>query len=169
MLGDDVPQADAVLVGAVVDATRKAVSQLHAERQEGEAFCTYALVTTGEGLRPYLAVTVDGPGRWNLGESPYAIVGDDWLAQTEPAFSARGDLFETADPDAEWEVRAASLEEALRRLDSEGLFGDGAEREHVLLLVATMPPDESDSGFARRLNPPGRLLDAWLLEAAEGP
>lgn len=168
MHADDAPHGDAVLVEAVVDATRSAVRQLHAERREDEAFCAYALVTTGEGFRPYLAVTVHGPDRWNLADSPYAIVGDEWLAQTEPAFSARGDLFEAADPDAEWEVRSASLEEALRRLDGEGLFGTGPARDEVLLLVATMPPDESDAGFARRLNASGPLLDAWLREAAEG-
>jgi len=170
MNSSDKAQGDPALVNAVSDATRHAVTRFHAEHDNhDETFCVYALVTSGEGLRPYLTVTVDGPDRWNLADSPYAIVGDDWLAQTESAFSARGNVFEAADIDAEWDLRLASMEESLRRLDSEGLFGIGAQREAVLLLVATMPPDESDSGFARRLNPPGPLLEAWLREAAEGP
>lgn len=170
MSSSDKAQGAPALVKVVSDATRHAVTRFHAERDDyGETFCVYALVTSGEGMRPYLTVTVDGPDRWNLADSPYAIVGDDWLAQTESAFSARGDLFEATDIDAEWDLRLASMEESLRRLDREGLFGTGTQREAILLLVATMPPDESDSGFARRLNPPGPLLEAWLREAAEGP
>ena len=94
MSSSDKAQGAPALVKVVSDATRHAVTRFHAERDDyGETFCVYALVTSGEGMRPYLTVTVDGPDRWNLADSPYAIVGDDWLAQTESAFSARGDLF----------------------------------------------------------------------------
>lgn len=156
------------LVDAVVDAAREAVLHLRAEHPED--FCIYALVTSGEAHRPYLAATVRGDAQWDLAEEPYAIVADDILARTEGAFERRGQLHEMSDPSAEMEYarRLASLEEALRRLDHEGVFGTDDERGLVLLLVATMPPDESDAGFGRRLNPPGPLLDAWLCEAAEG-
>lgn len=156
------------LVDAVAKATEEAIRELH--RDHTEDFCVYALVTSGEGYRPYLAATVHGPSRWDLAEGPYDIVGDEVMARAEPAFSARGELHEMSDTDADTEfwLRLTSMEEALRRLDDGGLFGREEARSRVLLLVATMPPDESDASFARRLNPPGPLLDAWLNEAAEG-
>ncbi|MGH3359562.1 MAG: DUF4303 domain-containing protein [Nocardioidaceae bacterium] len=162
------PEPAPGLVEAIMDATRHAVTGLRAEHSG--PFCAYALLTTGEGLRPYLTVTLDGPHRWNLSDGLFAIVGDEWFARLAPPFDARGDLHALDDDssDTEYAIRFASMEEALRRLDDEGFFGTGRERERVLLLVATMPPDESDAGFARRLNPPGALLDAWLSEAAEG-
>ncbi|GIG39318.1 DUF4303 domain-containing protein [Cellulomonas phragmiteti] len=159
---------DAALTGAIAAATRAAVDGLRAAHPG--PFCVVALVTTGEALRPYLSVTLDGDGRWDLADSPLAIVGDEHFAALEPLYAARGDVHALPSPDAEREygVRLASMEAALRLLDGEGLFGVGPAREQVLLLVATMPPDESDAGFACRLNPPGPLLTAWLEEASEG-
>ncbi|WP_179210946.1 DUF4303 domain-containing protein [Cellulomonas iranensis] len=159
---------DPVLTAAIADATRAAVTRLRAEHPG--PFCAYALVTTGEALRPYLTVTPDGPERWDLADSPYAITGDEHFAHGTALYAARGDLADLPAREAqtEYDQRLASMEAVLRTLDAEGLFGTGAAREATLLLVATMPPDESDAGFARRLNPPGPLLDDWLVEAAEG-
>lgn len=169
MSTDDAAVPDPRLTAAIVEACRPAILDLRAEHPQ-EHFCVYALVTVGEGLRPYLAATVHGDGRWDLADSPFAIVGERWLSQTEPAFRER-DTMDELTPlawQAEFRTRLASMEAALRELDDAGLFGTGAERATVLLLVALMPPDDSDTGFARRLNPPGPLLDAWLAEAAEG-
>ncbi|UOQ58760.1 DUF4303 domain-containing protein [Leucobacter allii] len=148
------------LVDVVADAAREAILRLRAAHTED--FCIYALVASGEAYRPHLAATVRGDGQWDLAEDPDAIVEDDILARTEEAFEGRGQLHEMSDPAAETEYvrRLASLEAALRRLDQEGMFGIGDERSRVLLVVATMPPDESDAGFARRLNLSGPLLDA---------
>lgn len=159
---------DAVLTAAIAAATRRAVEQLRAEHPG--PFCTFALITTGEALRPYLGVTLDGPERWDLADSALAICGDEHLAAVEPLYAARGELRDLTEEDAEREygIRLASMEAALRLLDGENLFGTGRARERVLLLVTTMPPDESDAGFARRLNAPGPLLTAWLEEASEG-
>lgn len=156
------------LVDAVAEAAGEAIRRLHDDHAED--FCVYALVTTGEGYRPYLAATVHGQSRWDLTAGPYDIVGDELLARAEPAFAARTALHElsTAEAETELQRRLASMEAALRRLDDDGLFGRGEDRDRVLLLVATMPPDDSDASFARRLNPPGQLLDTWLEEAAEG-
>jgi hypothetical protein len=161
-------EPDPVLTAAIADATRAAVAQLHVEHPG--PFCAYALVTTGEALRPYLIVTPDGPERWDLADSPYAITGDEHFAHVAALYAARGDLADlpVEEAPAEYDRRLASMEAAWCVLDAEGLFGAGAARAATLLLVATMPPDESDAGFARRLNPPGPLLDAWLAEAAEG-
>ncbi|WP_449277955.1 DUF4303 domain-containing protein [Leucobacter sp. GX24907] len=164
MIVEPVPE----LVDVVAEATEEAVRRLRAEHSED--FCVYALVTTGEAYRPYLAATVHGDSRWDLADSPYDLVCDEVLAQAEPAFSERGQLYDMdpADAEAEYWRRLASMEAALQRLDDGGLFGRGEARSRILLLVATMPPDESDVVFARRLNPAGPLLDAWLKEAAEG-
>lgn len=160
---------DPGLTAVITQACRPAITELRAQHQQ-ERFCVYALVTVGEGLRPYLAATVHGDGRWDLADSPYASVGETWLSQTEPAFRERGSIDDMTPLQwhTELNTRLASMEAALRTLDEEGLFGRGPERLEALLLVALMPPDESDAGFARRLNPPGPLLDAWLAEAAEG-
>ncbi|MGY4644935.1 DUF4303 domain-containing protein [Cellulomonas sp. URHB0016] len=162
------PDGDPVLTAALADATRRAVGRLREEH--AGPFCVFALVTTGEALRPYLSVTLDGPERWDLADSPLAIYGDEHLAGVQPLYAERGDVRDLAPQDAEREhgLRLASMEAALRLLDDEGVFGTGSARRQVLLLVATMPPDESDAGFARRLNPPGPLLTAWLGEASEG-
>jgi hypothetical protein len=161
-------EPDPVLTAAIADATRAAVTRLRAEHPG--PFCAYALVKTGEALRPYLTVTPDGPERWDLADSPYAITGDEHFAHVAALYAARGDLTDlpVEEAPAEYDRRLASMEAAWCQLDTEGLLGTGAARAATLLLVATMPPDESDAGFARRLNPPGPLLDAWLAEAAEG-
>ncbi|RII17823.1 hypothetical protein DSC45_13045 [Streptomyces sp. YIM 130001] len=159
--------ADPVLTEAIAGAARKAIGRLRAEH--AGPFCVYALVTTGEALRPYLSVTLDGPQRWDLPDSPFAICGDEYLAPLDAVYAARGDLFDMQpeDEEAEYELRLASMEAALHTLVEEGVFGTGREREQTLLLVTTMPPDETDAEFARRLNPPGALLTAWLEEASE--
>lgn len=164
LVSEPVPE----LVDAIAEAARQAIVELRTEHPE--EFCVYALVTVGEALRPYLTVTVHGDGRWDLADSRYAMAGVELLARTAPLFEARGELgkMDAGAADREYRARLASMEEALRRLDDGGLFGSGSERGRALLLVATMPPDETDAGFAQRLNPPGPLLDAWLAEAAEG-
>lgn len=163
------PVPDAHLAALVADATRAALAELPADVRAGP--CAVALVTTGEGLRPYLSVTLDYDGRWDLGAGPYAVVGDAHLAAVADAWDARGHLMEldAAAADAELATRLATMEHALRLLDVEGAFGVGDARRRTLLLVATMPPDVTDAGFARRLNPAGRLLDRWLVEASECP
>jgi len=162
------PEGDAALTAAIARTTRRAVEQLHAE--DDGPFCVYALATSGEALRPYLVVTPAGETRWDLPDSPFAVYGDEHLASLEDLFTARGDLFDMSPADAatEHDLRLASMESALHALDAEGLFGTGVAREQVLLLVTTMPPDETDAAFARRLNPVGPLLTAWLDEASEG-
>lgn len=162
------PAPDPDLTAEIVRGTRLAVRQLH-DAHPGP-FCVYALATSGEALRPYLIVTPDDATRWDLPDSPFAVFGDEHLAGLEALFTARGDLFDMSaeEAQAEYDLRLASMESALRALDADGLFGAGDARADVLLLVTTMPPDETAAAFARRLNPVGPLLSAWLDEASEG-
>ncbi|WP_454300814.1 DUF4303 domain-containing protein [Salana multivorans] len=163
------PVPDGALARIVAEATCAALAEL--ARSVRERVCAVALVTSGEALRPWLTVTVHGEDRWDLADSAHALTGDEHLAAIAEAWDARGYLHELdeADAEVEYATRLATLEEALRLLDVDGVFGRGETRERVLLLVATMPPDETDAGYARRLNPPGPLLDDWLAEAAECP
>ncbi len=161
------PVPDAALAAAVAGAVRAALATL--PKAIADELRVAALVTTGEALRPCLAVTVRGEAEWDLAGSEHAVVGDEHLAATANAWDRRGNLpeMDEAAMDAEFALRLATLEEALRLLDAEGVFGTGSTRRRRLLLVATMPPDETDAGCARRLNPPGPLLDRWLEEASE--
>lgn len=158
---------DPALTAEIVHGTRLAVQQLHDEHPG--PFCVYALATSGEALRPYLIVTPDDATRWDLPDSPFAVYGDEHLAGLEELFTARGDLFDMSaeQAQAEYDLRLASMEAALRALDADGLFGVGDARADVLLLVTTMPPDETGVESARRLNPASPLLASWLDEAAE--
>jgi len=161
------PAPDPALTAEIVHGTRLAVQQLHDEHPG--PFCVYALATSGEALRPYLIVTPDDATRWDLPDSPFAVYGDEHLAGLEELFTARGDLFDMSaeQAQAEYDLRLASMEAALRALDAGGLFGAGDARADVLLLVTTMPPDETGVESARRLNPASPLLASWLDEAAE--
>ena len=58
------------------------------------------------------------------------------------------------------------MESALNKLDSEGLFGQGAERNNTVINVEFMTPDTSNAERAKRLNP-AACLDSWLREASE--
>ena len=163
------PVPDLALARIVAEATRTALAELAPSVLE--RLCVIALVTSGEALRPYLTVTVHGEDRWDLAGSEHALTGDEHLAVITEAWDARGFLSEldSADAEAEYLTRLATLKESLRLLDIDGVFGRDEARGRVLLLVATMPPDESDAGYARRLNPPGPLLEDWIEEAAECP
>ncbi len=162
------PNPDSALTTAIATSARGAITQLHSD--EPGPFCLYALLTSGEALRPYLSVTLDGPNRWDLADSPFAVFGDEHFAPLEKIYAERGSLFEMTptDADTEYWVRLMSMEAALRTLDEEGLFGTGRDREQTLLLVTPMPPDHTDAESARRLNPRSALLVDWLKEASEG-
>jgi hypothetical protein len=163
------PIPDAAVAAVVAAATRAALATL--PPAIADELRLVALVTTGEALRPYLALTVRGEGEWDLADSDYAVFADEHLATVADAWDRRGNVWELDEVAmaVEIAVRLATLEEALRLLDAEGCFGTGIARRERLLLVATMPPDETDAGFARRLNPAGPLLERWLDEAAEAP
>lgn len=163
------PVPDADLAALVAQATERAIADLPATVHD--RWCAVALVTTGEALRPYLCVTVHDADLWDLSASEFAVAGDEYFAALAPAWDAQGLLAEmdAENADRVFEIRLATLEEALRLLDVRSFFGVGEDRERVLLLVATMPPSLADVGFARRLNPPGPLRDRWFAEAAEGP
>ena len=157
------------LAAVLAQAVRHALQELPG--QTFEHLCCLALATSGEALRPYLCLSLHGEEQWDLAGSRYAVFADQYFQDIENAWDAQGSLWDMPPVQAEAEYldRLATMEEALRILDAEGVFGTGAQRAGRLLLVASMPPDETDTGYARRLNPPGPLLGQWLDEAAEAP
>lgn len=171
------PVPDPALTRVIAAATRAAVADLRARHPEH--FHAFALLTTGEALPPYLAAgSAEGAARtgghyWSLPDGPYPVWGyAEHFGEVVRAFEARGDLFARAegrDRDTEYATRLASMEEALRLLDTEGFFGAGADRLGVLLMAGTMPPDPEDAGAVRRLNPAGPLRDSWLREESDDP
>ncbi|MET7640747.1 DUF4303 domain-containing protein [Streptomyces sp. NPDC005438] len=171
------PVPDPELSRVIATATRAAVTALR--RQHPDRFYLFALLTTGEALSPHLAAcSLEGDRRlgleaWNPADSPYAVWGyREHYGEVARAFDQRGQphrIEDEATAEAEYDLRLASMEEALRLLDADGLFGRGPDRAGVLLQAGTMPPDHTDAGFVRRLNPAGPLRERWLTECAEQP
>ncbi len=50
----------------------------------------------------------------------------------------------------------------MKKLDQNGFFGTGAQRENVLINVEIAPPDGTEYGSALRLNPRSSLLFEYL-------
>lgn len=103
--------------------------------------------------------------KWSYADSPFCCFGENHFAEVRRLFAPRPPV----DTEAEYDARLQAMEKAVARLDAEGLFGTGDERRHIIVNVEVMPPDETNTARAARLNP----LDAeafieWLTEAAEG-
>ena len=64
------------------------------------------------------------------------------------------------------QYRVAAMEEAMRTLDVEHVFGVGAQRDAIVINVEFTPPDWTNTQRAKRLNPSAALVD-WLAEKAE--
>lgn len=161
--------ADPQLTAAIAEATRCAVTTL--QQAHGSDFCQYCLCTTGEALRPYLSATKPGMEWWDLFDSPYALWGEEYMSKLHDVFDARCNPRSLdADCDAycdECDTRYCSMEEALKQLDEEGLFGTGEERKKTLIAVVVVPPDATNTERMIRLNPPSELLERWLDECDE--
>lgn len=163
---------EAELADALTTAARAAVTDLFRDNP-GHTFYYVTLTTPGEAFGPALsawshealAQRSDADDvRYSYADSPFSIVGEEHLKPVREMFAARPEVFDLADDasDAEFELRLRAMETALRRLADEGLFGVGEARANVLILVEVVPDDEDNVARARRLNPPGPALDAWL-------
>ncbi|GAA4216737.1 DUF4303 domain-containing protein [Actinocatenispora rupis] len=164
---------EADLAAALADATRAALTELYRDNP-GHRFYYVTLTTPGEAYGPALSAwsyealagRPDADAvRFSYADSPFSIVGEHHLAPVRELFAARPEVFDLADDaesGAEYELRLRAIEAALRQLDAEGLFGTGTDRAEVLVLAEVVPGDEENADRARRLNPPGPALDAWL-------
>ena len=151
------------LADAITEATRAAVTALFSEHPG--TYYYLALITTGEAHAPFLtawshealAAAAESEEdremiKWSYADSPIDIYGEDDMSDDDWA--------------AEHDLRLSAMETALRRLDDEGLFGEGERRLGLVVNVEVMPPDPTNTERARRLNPPAALT-RWLEEVAE--
>ncbi|MFC3451629.1 DUF4303 domain-containing protein [Amycolatopsis speibonae] len=164
---------EADLADALTTAARAAVTNLFRDNP-GHTFYYVTLTTPGEAFGPALSAwshealaqrTDADEVRYSYADSPFSILGEQHLKPARALFAARPEVFDIADDDAsdaEFDLRLRAMETALRRLSDEGLFGVGEARTGALALVEVVPDDEENIARARRLNPPGPALDAWL-------
>ena len=84
------------------------------------------------------------------------------------AFAARSNIYEMdeAASEQEFTLRLNAMTEALRRCDQQGIFALNQPRAEIVINVELLPPDETNTLRAKRLNPP-EALGQWLIEAAE--
>ncbi|GAA2070978.1 DUF4303 domain-containing protein [Actinomadura alba] len=98
--------------------------------------------------------------RWNPVDSPYHMLGEEYFAGVLEVLASRGDPWQRDDDglDVEVDARIEACFRALARLDEEGFFGVGAERDRVIVTV--LQGDQSDRSQlanAQRLNPPAAV------------
>lgn len=173
------------LSDAISTSARLAFSHLFREHPEHFYYC--ALVTTGEAHAPIVsawsvealeAIVRQEPDpdrarrelKWSYADSPYCGYGAEFFEPVIELFGERPRLTaQSTDQEwmAEYEARLEAMERAMSRLDSEGLFGTGAERLRMTVLVEVAPPDRTNTERALRLNPREALAE-WLSEAGEG-
>lgn len=107
--------------------------------------------------------------KWSYADSPYFAFGEAHFSTVATLFAMRPQWsMEMSDEEweTEYEVRLSAMERAMLRLDAEGVFGAGDDRNGIVVLVEVQPPDWTNTQRARRLNPPQALTE-WLKEAAE--
>lgn len=157
---------DKRIVNVLKHAAKKSFESLFKEHEEQFYYCTF--IQAEDGTPFIFACSYEGLDRtleqngidkndenersefkWSYADSPYCAYGYD-----DEAY------------DREFEIRLNSMEEAMRQLDEEGLFGVGEERKKVVVIAEVMPPDYTYTERALRLNPREALTE-WLEECAE--
>jgi hypothetical protein len=176
------PPSQKDLADAITKATRLALLSLF--DQHPEHFYYISLITTGEAHAPFIAAwstealaaetrkhgaSSENLLKWSYADSPYMCFGEHFFGEVNQLFSLRPQLDHTCST-TEWEVehatRLSAMEYAMRQLDNEGLFGQSFERSKVVINVEVMPPDQTNTTRAMRLNPESALV-TWLEEASE--
>lgn len=176
----NIKKSNEELIEALAEAAGAAFASLKENTKEHFYFYVFVF---DEGLHPYISawsyealeksmieqqITDDEKSwwKWDSADSPYAVYGyDEFFGEVSELLDKRADgLCDDELYGIEWAVRIDSLEEAMKRLDSSGLFGTGKERERVVINVEQAPPDEDGSEYNRalRLNPSSALLLEYL-------
>lgn len=107
--------------------------------------------------------------KWSYAGAPYCCWKQEEFAQVEKILLARN-IWDLSDEDfdVEYEKRFSAMEAAMKQLDQEGLFAMNQERNDVAVLVEVMPPDETNTERAYRMNHRNsKIFAEWLEEAAE--
>jgi hypothetical protein len=124
-----------------------------------DASAAYILPTCGseEGLRQDADAGQAERLRWNPPDWPCHLLGEEHFQDVLELLDSRGDPWQRDDDDVDAEVAARfdACFRALALLDAARFFGQGAERDQVIVTV--LQGDQSDRSRlnnARRLNPP---------------
>lgn len=173
------------VINAIESAISGAIENLFAEHRK-ESFYYISLITTGEGLAPFLSAwswealerissqqaspaAARREMKWSYADSPYCCYGDALFADVRRIFSSLPapplGRIDAWCEEVAW--RISLMEEAVRRLDRAGLFGSDEARRGRVILVEVVPPDRSNTERALRLNPISPILQEWLREAGE--
>lgn len=102
--------------------------------------------------------------KWSYGESPFFCYRDDLFEPIRKMFQSRGGWGST-DWNAEFEDRLMIMENVMRKLDGEHVFGEGEQRKGLVVAVELIPPDASNTDRVKRLNPP-EAAAIWMKEYA---
>lgn len=176
---------DSDLIDALAVAIKVAAADLFRSHST-ERFYYFALITTGEAHPPTVvawstealdrAVARDeDPAKdrarrqlkWSYADSPYYGFGEHHFEKVRKLFALSPlDWRDEAEFAAGYEARMNAMVTAMARVDREGTFGSGVERDRIVINVECMPPDPTNAERARKLNPPEALVE-WLKEAAE--
>lgn len=163
-------------------AVRKAFEELFETHQEhfyycslitAEMACPYISAWSEEALQTYCEesdISFEEESldyRWSEADSPYFAYGWDYFKEAERLFYL-DDIDEMDDDEYdEWaDGLLKCMENIMRRLDQEGLFGTGEKRKKILVAAEVIPPDYTNTERALRLNREEDIKD-WLESAAE--
>ncbi|MCM1309286.1 MAG: DUF4303 domain-containing protein, partial [Butyrivibrio sp.] len=145
------------ITSALYTAFKSAVTDLRKKHHErfyyyvfvsDSPWCPYLSACSYESYERLLASEEDdeeddeGWRKWDYCDSEYCVYGyEEYFGEAAKLLAERA---EGMDDDElygdEWETRLASMEEALRRLDSEGFFGTGENRNAVVINAECVPP-----------------------------
>lgn len=163
------------LKNEIVKAARNAFQSLFAN---GEHYYYITLATDGLATAPYISAWSyeafervsenDDEAdmiKWSEADSPYGCWEQEHFDKVAEMLAERDDL---SGSEEEFELRISAMEEAMRELDSEGLFSKNQDRSEVMVLVEVIPPDYTNTERAYRLNDCStKIFKEWLDEAAE--
>ena len=168
------------LTQAIYQAVREVLTDLF---QNGEHYYYITLVSDGGANTPCVSAwsheALDRAARdaaeredlkWSYADSPYCCWKQEAFEPVQTLLLSRGNIWDMEEEDfeREYELRYGAMEEAMRRLDREGVFSANQLRENVVVLVEVMSPDYTNTQRAHRLNSPDcKMFLAWLEEAAE--
>jgi hypothetical protein len=171
------------LSNAIAKATRAAYEQLIREH-EGDYYY-FVLATTWDGTVPAVSawsrealstavqscedrVEAEWGLKWSYADSPFFCFGDQYFDEVRRLIELRPDMRKLRGEarNRELSLRVDAMVEAMKFLESEGLFGTGERRNRIFINVEINPPDSTNTARAEFLNP----MDArkeWIEEMAE--
>ncbi|MDM5248704.1 DUF4303 domain-containing protein [Lysinibacillus sp. G4S2] len=150
--------------------------------QNKETYYYCALVTTGEAVAPVISAwsweALENVAKkyskedaelikWSYADSPYCNFGCENFETERKLFNER--LLDYTD-EIKWfkevDFRLEAMVLAMEKIDKKEIFSLNQPRSKVYVNVEVIPPDETNTIRALRLNKRGNIL-AWLNEAAE--